>query len=68
MGDDTRDQHLARCRLLQRRGGHHDETIEFVTGIDWLSPDDRDKIFAGNLLRLYNRIDASRVGRQEVGS
>ncbi|WP_165976863.1 amidohydrolase family protein [Arthrobacter nitrophenolicus] len=33
-----------------------DETIDFVSAIDWLSADEKERIFSGNALRLYSRM------------
>lgn len=44
-------------------GRPFDETISFVEEISWLGDEDRGRIFADNVLRLYNRIDAERVGQ-----
>lgn len=34
-----------------------DDTVSFVTEIEWLSEDDKHKIFSGNARRLYSRAD-----------
>jgi len=35
----------------------YDDTVPFVNAIDWLSDDDRYKIFEGNARKLYSRVE-----------
>jgi 4-oxalmesaconate hydratase len=44
-------------------GHHYDDTRRYIDAIDWLSADDRDKIFSRNVSRVYRRFDKRARGR-----
>lgn len=37
-------------------GKPFDETIDFITDIDWLTSEEKGQILGGNALRIYSRI------------
>ena len=39
-------------------GFHYDDTKRYINAIDWVSPEQREKIFSGNALRVYPRLRA----------
>ena len=40
-------------------GHHYDDTRRYIDSIDWLSPEDRDKIFRRNASRVYRHLDCA---------
>jgi len=48
-----------------RTGFNYDDTKRYIDSIDWLSDGDREKIFHGNVRRVYGRFSASRAARRE---
>ena len=43
-------------------GHHYDDTKRYIDSIEWLSAADREKIFAGNVQRVYPRFTRSPAG------
>jgi 4-oxalmesaconate hydratase len=39
-----------------RTGKPFDETIDFITDIDWLTTEEKSRILDGNALRIHSRI------------
>jgi 4-oxalmesaconate hydratase len=39
-------------------GHHYDDTKRYIDALDWVSAQDRDKIFNGNALKVYSRMAA----------
>ncbi|OGA55985.1 MAG: 4-oxalomesaconate hydratase [Betaproteobacteria bacterium RIFCSPLOWO2_12_FULL_62_58] len=42
-------------------GHYYDDTKRYIDGIDWLSAGDREKIFHGNVRKVYSRFEAQRA-------
>ena len=42
-------------------GHYYDDTKRYIDGIDWLSAEDREKIFHGNVRKVYSRFAARRA-------
>ena len=41
-----------------RTGFHYDDTRRYIDAVDWLTAEQRDKVFFGNARRVYSRLDA----------
>jgi 4-oxalmesaconate hydratase len=39
-----------------RTGYHYDDTKRYIDAVDWLSEEQREKLFCGNALRVYSRL------------
>jgi len=39
-------------------GYHYDDTKRYIDAIEWVEPANREKIFSGNALKVYPRLDA----------
>jgi 4-oxalmesaconate hydratase len=47
-----------------KTGHHYDDTKRYVDAVEWLSAEDRTKIFEGNALRVYPRLRQALTARK----
>jgi 4-oxalmesaconate hydratase len=45
-------------------GFNYDDTKRYIDSIEWLEPADREKIFNGNVRRVYGRYAARAAARR----
>jgi 4-oxalmesaconate hydratase len=44
-----------------RTGHHYDDTKRYIDNIDWVSAADKDKIFNGNVKKVFSRFQSKQA-------